>query len=171
MGSDEIRELGGRLEAAHVLPHNEYPDKRYDPANGRALCTFRNRRHPEGLGNGYGCHNAMSGHWGHSYGTVPTHSHPGGFWHKLGVLVLSVPLWWAIVIADVDLRYYWAWSRHFTFGQATTIGGMFALLVGLVALWAACLILCHVALCHRWLGRGGRGIWHGLVRLARWAKL
>jgi hypothetical protein len=96
--------------------------------------------------------------------------HPGGFWHKVGVLVLSIPLWWAVVIADVDLRYYWAWSRHFTFGQATTLGGMFTLLLGLVALWGACLTLCHVALRRRWLGRSARGIWHALARLAKWAK-
>jgi len=94
----------------------------------------------------------------------------GGFWHKVGVLVLSVPLWWAIVIADVDLRYYWAWSRHFTFGQATTIGGMFTLLLGLVALWGACLILCHLALRRRWLGRGSRAVLRALGRLAKWAK-
>jgi hypothetical protein len=170
MDSDAIRELGGRLEAAHVLPHSEYPDKRYDPSNGRALCTFRNRKHPQGLGNGYGCHNAMSGHWGHAYGAVPAHRHPGGFWHKLGVLVLSIPLWWAVVLADVDLRYYWPWIRHFTFGQATTIGGMFALLLGLVALWGACLIACHVALRRRWLGRAGRVLLHALVRLAHKAR-
>jgi hypothetical protein len=168
--ADQIRELGGQLEAAHIAPWQEYPEKRFDPANGKALCTFRNRRHPEGLGNGYGCHNAMSGHWGHSYGTVPIHKHPGGFWHKVGVLAMSVPLWWAVVIADVDLRYYWAWSRHFTFGQATTIGGMFVLLLGLVAIWGACLILCHVALRRRWLGRGGRYLLHALVRLARKAR-
>lgn len=71
MGVDEIRRRGGNLEAAHVLPRTEYPDVQYDPANGKALCTFRNRRHPRRLGNGFGCHNAMSGHWGHAYGTMP----------------------------------------------------------------------------------------------------
>jgi hypothetical protein len=170
MSADEAKARGGRLEAAHFLPHNEYPDRRYEMDNGRALCTFRNRQHPKGLGGGYGCHNAVSGHWNHGGNAVPFHSHPGGFWHKVGVLVLSIPLWWAIVIADIDLRYYWAWSRHFTFGQATTIGGMFTLLLGLVALWGACLTLCHVALRRRWLGRSARGIWHALARLAKWAK-
>lgn len=95
MGVDAIRKLGGNLEAAHILPHSEYPDRRYDPENGRALCTFRNRHHPKGLGNGFGCHNAMSGHWGHAYGVMPgtrqslvaARAHAGSHW-VLGTIAL-----------------------------------------------------------------------------------
>jgi hypothetical protein len=176
MTQSQIEAAGGELWAAHIYPHEEYPELRYDVTNGRSSCTFLNRGHPQGRGYGFGCHNAQSGHWGKGGNNMPgvhtrcARSRPCGFWHKLSVLVLSIPLWWAVVLADVDLRYYWAWSRHFTFGQATTIGGMFALLLILVALWGACLIVCHLALRHRWLGRAGRGILHALVRLARWAK-
>jgi hypothetical protein len=98
--SDQIKARGGRLEAAHILPHNEYPELRYRLDNGRALCTFRNRRHPEGLGNGYGCHNAMSGHWGHAYGVMPSAVHHSRWLlerdHKLAgtaALMASAPLW------------------------------------------------------------------------------
>lgn len=63
MSERQIKALGGTLEAAHILPWNEFPEHRLDLDNGKSLCTFRNRRHPQGLGHGYGCHNAMSGHW------------------------------------------------------------------------------------------------------------
>jgi hypothetical protein len=90
--SDQIKARGGRLEAAHILPHSEYPELRYRLDNGRALCTFRNRRHPEGLGNGYGCHNAMSGHWGHAYGVMPgaVHHSPSRAVTLLGVALLGL---------------------------------------------------------------------------------
>lgn len=108
LSADEIRKHGGQLEAAHILPHNEYPDRRYDLSNGRALCTFRNQKHPNGLGNGYGCHNAMSGHWGHSYGTVPTHRNgdPWELW-GFGLLALSVVLGIVGFRARTPLVHIW----------------------------------------------------------------
>lgn len=77
MTESDIRALGGTLQAAHVLPFAEYAQLRFDPSNGRALCTFPNRRHPGGLGKGYGCHNAMSGHWGNGNATGPPPSRRG----------------------------------------------------------------------------------------------
>jgi hypothetical protein len=215
LDSDTIREHGGQLEAAHILPHSEYPDRRYDVANGKALCTFRNRKHPNGLGNGYGCHNAMSGHWGHSYGTIPVppahdrwelvglallavsallfvaafkaHSHQRA-WFEVAVPVLAVsaPLWWvkrrllvasiiygtllwmALLAANILARY--SSLRPWTFGSPTTFGGFLGLIVVLLALWGACVILVHATLRRRWLSRAGRGVLHGLLRLARRAK-
>jgi hypothetical protein len=208
LDSDTIREHGGQLEAAHILPHSEYPDRRYDVANGKALCTFRNRKHPNGLGNGYGCHNAMSGHWGHSYGTVPIQAE-GGRWKPIGVALLGIAgaltyavlfadwrwswmleaswaaagamaflstkhrhawavfdlgslLWLALVALDALARYYW----HVGVGAHP----FHTLMLAIVSAYAACLILCHLALRRRWLGRGGRYLLHALVRLARKAR-
>ncbi len=86
--------------------------------------------------------------------------------HRLAVLELSVPLWWLIIVADVDLRYYWPAARHFTVGDPQPFG--LQLLLSVI-LWGACLLACHVVLRHRWLGRGGRAILHGIVRL--WGKI
>lgn len=60
MTEAEISTRGGRLEAAHIFPYSEYPEKRFDLGNGRAACKFPKRDHPMGLGCGYGCHYAMS---------------------------------------------------------------------------------------------------------------
>lgn len=87
----QIKELGGELQAAHEAPRWEYPEKALDDDNGKALCTFKDprHRHPRGLGHGYGCHNAMSGHWGHSYGTIPAPP-PHDRWELVGLGLLAV---------------------------------------------------------------------------------
>lgn len=126
MSRKEIEDAGGTLEAAHWLPHSEYPDHRYLMENGRALCTFRNRRHPKGHGRGYGCHNAASGHWNGDHGfanAVPNgHRHrPRNSKHDLR---RSVAASWALLAAGV------LWAAH----QA--LWGWAALAVSL-ALWPA----------------------------------
>lgn len=67
---DQIKALGGELQAAHKKPYEEWPESRTDLDNGLALCTFKDpaHRHPEGKGGGYGCHNSLSGHWGSAHG-------------------------------------------------------------------------------------------------------
>lgn len=80
---DAIEALGGQLQAAHIWPWRDCADPlppgvlggptlgedgrplsaRFDPRNGLSACTFKNRRHPAGIGNGYGCH-AVIDRWG-----------------------------------------------------------------------------------------------------------
>jgi len=162
----EIKRLGGELHAAHIKPRSEWPEDALDDSNGKALCTFKDprHRHPRGIGQGFGCHNSMSGHWGPPTGPTPDHHHAGGFFHRVAVFVLSIPLWWVFVVVDVDLRYYWSFARHFTVGDPQPFLLQLALSTGL---WVACMVGIHVALRHRFLSRGARGILHGLVRLAR----
>jgi hypothetical protein len=92
LSAKRIRELGGRYDAGHIYPYNEYPELRFDLGNGRGVCHFPKRNHPEGLGGGYGCHNAMSGHWGHAYGTMPgaVHHSPSGAVTLLGAALLGL---------------------------------------------------------------------------------
>jgi hypothetical protein len=78
----EIEDLGGQLQAAHIWPYGQCDEPlpagvlggptyvegrplsaRFDPRNGLSACTFRNRAHPAGKGNGYGCH-AILDRWG-----------------------------------------------------------------------------------------------------------
>lgn len=90
--------------------------------------------------------------------------------HPLAVLVSSLPVWGLAVTANALLRR-WPSLRPYLIGlPASSFAGLLLWLVALLALWGACLILCHLALSRRWLSRGGRGIWQALVRLARWAK-
>jgi hypothetical protein len=164
MSSEAMKKLGGRLEAAHILPYSEYPDRRYDVANGKALCTFRNRKHPEGLGNGFGCHNAMSGHWGHAYGVMPGVRLAKR--HKLLNIVLGIPVWTLLVIANAQLRGL-AFLRPYTLGLPVS-GRDFLTAAGiLVGLYGASVGAVDYALRHRFISRGARGTWHLVVRLAR----
>jgi hypothetical protein len=164
MSSEAMKKLGGRLEAAHILPYSEYPERRYDVSNGKALCTFRNRRHPEGLGNGFGCHNAMSGHWGHAYGVMPGVRLAKR--HKFLNLVLGMPVWTLLVIANAQLRYY-AFLRPYTLGLPVS-GRDFLTAAGiLVGLYLASVGAVDFGLRHRFVSRGARGILHGVVRLVR----
>lgn len=73
--ADWIRKHGGRYDAAHVLDRISYPERELDLDNLRALCFFPKRNHPQRKGSGFGCHNAMSGHWSPpSYGYIATQS-------------------------------------------------------------------------------------------------
>lgn len=114
------------------------------------------------------------------------HSHrPAWFGDAVTVLAVSVPLWWVkrrlliasilignvlwtlLIAANVAARH--SFLRPWTFGAPSTFGGFLATAVVLLALWGACVILVHAVLRRRWLSQAGRGIWHALVRLARWA--
>jgi hypothetical protein len=112
--ADWIRRHGGRYDAAHELPYSEYPEHRFDDDNGRALCYFPKRNHPQGLGRGYGCHNAMSNHWGNGDSAGPSHR-DGDRWELvgLGLLAVSVLLF---VIAFKAHSHRPAW-----FGDAVTV--------------------------------------------------
>jgi hypothetical protein len=222
MTQSKITAAGGELWAAHIYPHEEYPELRYDVTNGRASCTFLNRRHPQGRGHGFGCHNAQSGHWGKGGNNMPgVHAHRDGdpwevwgfgllalsvvlgivgfrartplvhiwlpylafalffvsapmWWvkhrHRLAVLVSSLPVWGLAVTANALLRR-WPSLRPYLIGLPnSSFAGFLLWLVALVALWGACLILCHLALRRRWLSRGGRVLLHAAARLARRAK-
>lgn len=89
--------------------------------------------------------------------------------HGLSVLVSSLPLW-GLAVTGNALARTWPSLRPWTLGLPTGPRNFLDAAVVLLALWGACLILCHVALRRRWLSSAGRGIWHALVRLARWAK-
>lgn len=89
--------------------------------------------------------------------------------HGLAVLVSSLPVWAVAVTANALLRR-WPSLRPWTLGLPTGPRNFLDSGLVLLALWGACLILCHLALSRRWLSRGGRALLHALVRLAKWAK-
>src|SRR5439155_14384951 len=105
----EIKQLGGELHAAHIKPRSEWPEDALDDSNGRSLCTFKDprHRHPRGLGQGFGCHNSMSGHWGPPTGPTPVRR-PSGHLELagLGLLAASVVLF---VIAFKAHSHQSAW--------------------------------------------------------------
>lgn len=127
--ADWIRKHGGRYDAAHELPYSEYPELRFDDNNGRALCYFPKRNHPQGLGRGYGCHNAMSNHWGNGDSAGPKHRN-GDRWQLAGLALLAVSMvlfaialnahsheraWFegAFIVLAVSAPMWWVGARTF----------------------------------------------------------
>lgn len=149
LAQSEIERLGGGLWAAHIYPYEEYPELRYDVSNGRASCTFLNRRHPQGRGHGFGCHNAQSGHWGKGGNNMP--GVPAGRssdrWQLAGLALLAASVvlfaiglnahshqraWFegAFLVLAVSAPMWWAGAR--TFLASLELGTL---------LWVALLVL------------------------------
>ena len=176
MHVEEIRRHGGTLEGAHILDRIHYPDKELDIDNVRALCTFRNRRHPQRLGNGYGCHNAMSAHWSpppHGYlpgtrtalvasrwkrhrrlgfaalcaaGILWTTPYAAWGW---GALALSLVAWPELGLATALWALLLALGIHYHRLHApSTFYGWLGWLAALLGLWCACLLATIVGLAH-----------------------
>lgn len=159
-----VRAHHGRFDACHILPYQEYPQLRFEPSNGRALCYFPRRNHPEGLGRGFGCHNAMSGHWkGESAGAV--HHRGGRKGRAVGYFLLSLPVWWGAVLANAHLRYY-AFLRSVTIAPPGSSGRSLLVCLGeLLALWVASFLAGRHALSHHWFRRSAAFAWHTPGRL------
>lgn len=86
--------------------------------------------------------------------------------HKLLNLVLGMPVWTLLVIANAQLRYF-AFLRPYSLGLPVS-GRDFLTAAGiLVGLYVGCVGGVDYSLRHRFLSRGARGILHGVVRLVR----
>jgi hypothetical protein len=174
----EIEVLGGELQAAHILDRINYPQMQYDPENGRALCTFKNphHRHPRGLGDGFGCHNAMSGHWRDGHGP-----RLGGASRRVNWLVSVVggtALWGVALVADGHLRYFAA-LRPFLLGGPAVSGPhagqnflhLLCWAAVLLGLWFAAVGGIRTGWCRRvlaGLGAGGSGTVRTVGRTCRY---
>lgn len=91
LSAAEIKALGGELQAAHIAPRWDWPEKALEADNGKALCTFKDprHRHPQGKGHGFGCHNSMSGHW-KSLNMPTGYERDGDRWELVGLALLAV---------------------------------------------------------------------------------
>lgn len=162
-----VRDHHGRFDACHILPYQEYPDRRFDVTNGKALCYFPMRNHPKGLGMGYGCHNAMSGHWGHGQSNGAVHHRGGRKLASLGWFLLADLLWVAALVADGHLRHWASLRPWLISAPGRSFTALLTWLGTLLGLWVACYVLAAWACRHHWLRRSVAFAWHIPGRLVR----
>ena len=159
----EIEALDGQLQGGHIWPYGECDDPlpagvlggptivggrplsaRFDPRNGLSVCTFKNRRHPAGIGNGYGCHAVLDrwgskvppgtstapmkavGLWGSPVTGTFTTRRQIGVWLAQGFAVFALivcPLWFAfaVMVGGLGTARSFAWWL-FSMIPATLVG-------------------------------------------------
>ncbi|HVH53607.1 MAG TPA: hypothetical protein VNA32_05670 [Actinomycetota bacterium] len=82
-------------------------------------------------------------------------------------LALSILLWAGALLADARLRHFASLRPYLLGPPGAGFGSLLTFVAVLLGLWAVCLVLAHVVLRHRLIGRSASFGWSLVRRLAR----